>query len=295
MYKGLTSAVKVLRLAKHPRAEEFAAEARDYQQVYVAALRAATAKSATWTDRQGKVHRMIPAALSGSTDVDPRHPFYLDTGPLFLVFSGLVDARDELAQEAIAWFREGPQLSMLRDEPLMEQMPGLRHEMSSWEPCYSWNVFHSHAMDERYQFLEGMYSLYAGSVSRQTFVSCESRGGITGNVFSAPLAVYLTRLAVVDDQIEPGVLHLLRLVPVTWLSPDRQTRFESMPTEFGPVTVRFQLKDGGQSLDISFSPRFRRPPDKILLHVPPLGTLQEVSVNGRSQKVKPGDIVMVPR
>jgi len=282
MYKGLTSAVRVMRLAGHPRAEEFAAEARDYQQAFVAALRKATAQARTWTDGKGKVHRMVPAALSGATDVDPRHPFYLDTGPLFLVFSGFVGGRDELAQDAIAWFRDGPQIAMLRDEPLYEQMHGLRHEMSSWEPCYSWNVFHSHAMNERYQFLEGMYSLYAGSVSRETFVSCESRGGITGNVFSAPLAVYLSRLAVIDDQIEPGTLHLLRIVPLVWLRADRETRFERMPTEFGPVTVNTRLSRDGKTLEVTYKASFRRPPKKVMLHVPPVAGLKAVTVNGRT-------------
>ncbi|MGQ9650136.1 MAG: hypothetical protein ACUVXJ_08495 [Phycisphaerae bacterium] len=281
MYKGLTSAVKVLRLAGHRRAEEFAAEARDYQRTFVAALRANTAEMPTWTDSSGKRHRMVPAALGGAGEVDPRHPFYLDTGPLFLVFSGFVDARDELAQEAIAWFREGPQLAMLREEPLYEQMPGLRHEMSSWEPCYSWNVFHSHAMNERYQFLEGMYSLYAGSVSRETFVSCESRGGITGNVFSAPLAIYLSRLAIIDDQIEPDALHLLRIMPLAWLRTDRETRFEKMPTEFGPVTVKAQVHSEGKTLEVTYRASFRRPPKKVLLHVPPVRGLKTVRVNGK--------------
>lgn len=295
MYKGLTSAVKVLRLAGHPRAEEFAGEACDYQRTFVAALRAKTAEMPQWTDSRGKTHRMVPAALSGATDVDPRHPFYLDTGPLFLVFSGFVDARDELAREAVAWFRDGPHLAMLRDEPLMEQMPGLRHEMSSWEPCYSWNVFHSHALNERYQYLEGMYSLYAGAVSRKTFVSCESRGGITGNVFAAPLAVYLTRLAVIDDQVEPDALHLLRIMPLAWLRPDRESRFEKMPTEFGPVTVRARLSADGRTLEVTYKASFRRHPKSAVLHVPPVPGLKVVKINGklvgwdgRSESIKLG-------
>ncbi|HPD29567.1 MAG TPA: hypothetical protein PLL20_06200 [Phycisphaerae bacterium] len=296
MYKGLTSAVKVLRLAGHPRTEEFAAEARDYQRTFVAALRAKAAEMPTWTDCKGKTHRMVPAALGGATEVDPRHPFYLDTGPLFLVFSGFVDARDELAREAIAWFREGPQLAMLREEPLYEQMPGLRHEMSSWEPCYSWNVFHSHAMNERYQFLEGMYSLYAGSVSRETFVSCESRGGITGNVFSAPLAIYLSRLAIIDDQIEPEALHLLRIMPRAWLRTDRETRFEKMPTAFGPVTVKARINREGKMLEVTYRASFRRPPQKVLLHVPPVPGLKAVRVNGKpvAWDGRSGSIELVP-
>ena len=56
-------------------------------------------------------------------------------------------------------------------------------------------VFHSWQLGDRARFLEGMYSLFAGAMSRQTRISCETRGGITGNVFASSLAIYLTRPA----------------------------------------------------------------------------------------------------
>ena len=39
------------------------------------------------------------------------------------------------------------------------------------EPCYSWNVFHAHRLGDRAKYLEGMYSVLAGGVSKQTFIS----------------------------------------------------------------------------------------------------------------------------
>ena len=50
------------------------------------ALREATARMPTWTDASGRVHPIVADSLSAGGDI--LHPFYLDTGPMFLVWSG---------------------------------------------------------------------------------------------------------------------------------------------------------------------------------------------------------------
>ena len=89
------------------------------------------------------------------------------------------------------------------------------------------------------------------------------------------------RLAVIDDQFREDELHLLRLAPHAWLRRDRETAFERMPTEFGPVTLRFGLGRGGKTLRVAFEPAFRTSPKRIVLHVPPLDGLTGLRVNGR--------------
>ncbi|MBN1346759.1 MAG: hypothetical protein JXQ73_28975 [Phycisphaerae bacterium] len=280
IYKGLCAAVRVMKRSKHPQAGEFAEEARAYREAFQKALRDKTTHMPRWKDAGGRERPLVPTSLYGDQPSETRHVFYLDTGPLFLVFSGLVDAEDELMEATRAWFRQGPQTQRPREEPQYSLVPFLRHEMSSWEPCYSWNVFHSHALPDRRRMLEGMYSLLAGSVSRRTFISCETRGGITGNVFSAPLGVYLARLAMVDDQIAEDELHLLRVMPLAWLRADRQTRFENIPTEFGPVTVRARLGADRATLAVSFASTFRIEPRRVVLHVPPYPGLAKIEWNG---------------
>ena len=130
--------------------------------------------------------------------------------------------------------------------------------MSSCEPCYSWNVFHAWQAGDRPRFLEGLYSLLTGALSRRTAIGCEHRGGVSGTLFSAPLPIELARLSVIDDQLEPGHLHLLRLVPRAWLRADHCTTFERIPTEFGPVTLAFQLQQNGRRLHVTYQPQFRR-------------------------------------
>ena len=142
-----------------------------------------------------------------------------------------------MMKDTCAYFRAGPQHQTYRHDTNCWQLPVLEHEMSSCEPCYSWNVFHSWQLDDRQHFLEGMYSLFAGAMSRQTRISCETRGGITGNVFASSLAIYLARLAVIDDQLRPDELHLLRFMPLAWLHPEKTALFRQVPTEHGPVTV----------------------------------------------------------
>jgi len=291
-YKGLAAAVRILREIGHPRAAEFEAEAADYREKFVAALRHKCATMPVW-ECVGEKCRFVPTALAGDDKAESRHAFYLDTGPLFLVFAGLMDADDPLMRDTLAWFRFGPQTRFYRRDSNAWQVPVLDHEMSSCEPCYSWNVFHSWQLGDKPKFLEGMYSLFAGAISRKTWISCETRGGITGNVFAAPLAIWMARLAVIDDQIRPGELHLLRLIPEAWLQPDDECRFENVPTEFGPVTLRTKLASAGGRLAVEFRPKFRSKPSRILLHVP--DAVKYVSVNGKRQRERKDIIEISPR
>jgi hypothetical protein len=198
-----------------------------------------------------------------------------------------------LMRSAMRYFREGPNTKTYNLEGNWDQPVCLHHEISSCEPCYSWNVYHAHQTGDRDRYLEGMYSLFAGALSRHTSIGCEHRGGIGGTLFSVCLPIDLARLAVIDDQIKVDELHLLRLVPLAWLKSDVQTKFVQMPTEFGPVTLEFQLQQSAKQLRVSFESRFRRAPRQVILHVPPLDTLQEVTVNGKTFQAKAGDVLVV--
>ena len=285
-YKGLCAAVRLLKRAGHPRAAEFEREAADYRTAFLAALRDKCKSMPAWKDAKGRKHRFVPTALAGDAKSESRHAFYLDTGPLFPVFAGLMDAADPLMDDVRLWFREGPQWQLYRRDSNCWQVPVLDREMSSCEPCYSWNVFHSWQQGDRARFLEGMYSLFAGSISRKTFISCETRGGITGNVFAAPLAIYMARLAMIDDQLREGELHLLRLMPLAWLKPGDACRFDKLPTEFGPVTLRTECSKNGKTLDVTFKPKFHTKPERIVLHVPPADGLATIRVNGKAIRAK---------
>lgn len=278
MYKGLTTAVRAMRVFDGPRADEFAREAEDYRKCFTQALREQTKQMETWTDSQGRKHHLVPTALGNQQDWELRHAAYLDTGPLFLVFAGLLNADDPLMRSSLEWFRNGPPTKLYRYDSNCWQIPSLHREVSSFEPCYSWNVFHSHQLADRAKYLEGMYSLFAAMLSRETYTVCETRGGITGTTY-ALIPIYFARLAVIDDQIEPGSLHLLRMMPLAWLDAEMPARFEKMPTEFGPVSLEVRLDDDGQTLQVDFTPEFRRQPDTILLHIPPFEGLQRVTVN----------------
>jgi hypothetical protein len=269
-YKGLCAAVRFLQQIKHARAAEFAREAEAYKETFQKALRDKCRQLPVWKDEQGHSHQFVPTTLAGGEKTETRHAFYLDTGPLFLVFAGLMEARDPLMQDVCTWFRAGPQRRFFRPDGNCWQVPVLTNEMSSCEPCYSWNIFHSWQLGDRTRFLEGMYSVFSGAMSRKTRISCETRGGITGNVFAAPLAVYLARLAVIDDQLAPEELHLLRLMPLAWLTP-----------LYGPVTVETKLSQDGQTLDVTYDPAFRVSPRKVWLHLPPVEGLEAVRVNGK--------------
>ncbi len=279
-YKGLKTAVRLLDRLGHPRAVEFSEVAKGYRASFIEALRAKTPEMPTWTDAEGHEHHFVPTSLMGDGG-DLTHPFYLDTGPLFLVYAGLLDATDELILSTLRFFKEGPNTHFFDPLGHFHQPPVLIHEMASSECCYSWNIPQAHQAGDRGRFLEGMYSLFTGALSRNTFISCETRGGITGNLFASPLAVYLARNAVVDDVVEPGSLHLLRLSPRAWLTSDRWTQFKNMATEFGPVDLIFRLSPDAKLLEVQYEHRFRINPKRVVLHIPPVEGLGRIEVNGK--------------
>jgi hypothetical protein len=286
-YRGLTSAVELLERVGDPRAAEFVREADDFKRVFVRALREETRRMPTWVDSDGEVHHVVPTSLSEGGDFT--HAFYLDTGPLFLVYAGLLDATDPLMRSTLKFFREGPNHLVFDPDGHYEQPAVLVHEISSCEPCASFNLFHSHQLADRSHFLEGMYSMLTGAHSRKTYIACESRGGITGLV--SHIDIYSARLSVVDDVIEPGELHLLRLVPKAWIRPGCPTRFDNVPTVYGPVTVRFEPDDGIRALKVEVDTRFHHPPARIVIHVPPVPGLSQAVINGHEYEVRPGEMI----
>ena len=64
-------------------------------------------------------------------------------------------------------------------------------EISSCEPCYSWNIFHSYELGDRENFTKGVYSLFAGGGNRQTFLSCETRDAVSRLTLPPPFRVTL--------------------------------------------------------------------------------------------------------
>jgi hypothetical protein len=167
----------------------------------------------------------------------------------------------------------------------MHQRPVLTHELSSCEPCYSFNILCSWQAGDRAHFLEGVYGLLAGGISQQTFSGCEHRHGIWSLPAPGALMFYCMKLAVIDDQLNHDELHLLRLVPLAWVKSDYQTRFENMPTEFGPVDLKFKLAPDGKRLLVDFAGRWRTKPSKIILHIPPVPGLTAAVVNGVEQPI----------
>jgi hypothetical protein len=286
-YKGLCSAVRLLKRMGHPRAAELDEFSGGFKTTFVKAFRERSASAPQWTDNSGKKWPKVPTTLS-SKPMRP-HPFsdafYLDGGPMIVMWAGLLPADDELMRAAVEFFRQGPDTKLYgyRSNPLAR--PVLIHEISTCEPCYSWNIFHSWQLADRQRFLEGLYSLFLGSLSKQTYIACEHRHGIQCTQCSTYVGFNLTRLSVIDDEIVENELHLLRLCPVAWFNSEQETVFEKMPTLYGTVNLRFRLSEDKKMLYVSFDADWREKPAKILLHVPPL-PLTHVTINGKRESAR---------
>jgi hypothetical protein len=288
-YKGLTTAVELLKRIHHPRAEEFETLAKNYKATFVDAFRKASADAPRWKDSSGNEYPKPPTTLwpkelplTSVTDA-----FYLDGGPMVLVWAGLMDADDPLMQATVKFFREGPNWKLKAARFNAICRPVLEHEISSCEPCYSWNAFYSWKLGERERYLTAMYSVFAGALSQQTYISCEHRGGMQGNLFALPLAFWLARQAVIDDELHDGELHLLRFCPLAWLSEKDPATFLHMPTIYGQVDLQVGLAPGGKTLKMHFSGKWREKPGKVIVHLPPVPNLTAVNIDGKDYPASP--------
>ena len=292
-YRGMYDAVRLLKKIGHPRAGEFEAFLKEYKETFVREYRKVVEAGPTWTDSAGRKRFRPSTTLSNDSKVF--YPFYLDAGPLVLVWAGLMDADDPIMRDMVDFFREGPNWELRKPFPYSCDRPVLEHEISSCEPCYSYNAFHSWQLGDRAHYLEAMYSILVGAISQNTFISCEHRHGMQGNQFAFPVGFILARLAVIDDLISEGDLHLLRFCPLAWLKSDYKTRFLRMPTEFGPVDLETQLSEDGRTLYVTFSHSWgsglgQTPPREVVLHVPPVPGLKSVRVNGKKYSASKGEI-----
>lgn len=295
-YRGMTDAVRLLRKLDHPKAAEYEAFLREYKETFLREYRKVVAEGPVWTDTAGEKRFRPSTTMSNEHGVHTfmTDAFYLDTGPMCLVWGGLMEPDDPIMQDIVAFFREGPNWELRKPFPWSCDRPVLIHEMSSCEPCYSYNCFHSWRLGDRRRYLEAMYSILVGGISQNTYISCEHRHGMQAQQSAFALGFYLARLSVIDDQIAPGDLHLLRLCPLSWLKTDRKARFLRMPTEFGPVDLTAGLSEEGRNLEVTFHAEWRETPGAVVLHVPPVPGLKKVVVNGRKYDAGRGDIRLNP-
>jgi hypothetical protein len=284
-YKGLAMAVRLLKQIGHPRAAEFDEVRQRFRDTFVGAYRDLMARAPRWTHPDG---RKLPVP---TMDFTPRPPhvfqeaFLLDGGPLFFVWAELFGADDELMRQTVDFFRVGPNQALWGVQSNAVHRAVLQREISSCEPCYSWNIAHSWQLADRARFLEGMYGLAVGGCSPQTFISAEHRHGTYGMMVTAAFAVWCMRQAVVDDLLVEGELHLLRLMPAAWLKPGFETVFENMPTMFGPITLKLTVSDDGRTVQVEQSARWWEMPRRVVLYVPPVPGVQHLKLNGHTHRI----------
>jgi hypothetical protein len=281
-YKGLDTTVQVLQALGHPRAAEFAKVRSQFKEAFQTAFQSATAKQPTWRDPDGGTRPVLPAFLIAPPENHMYDDaFLLDTGALCLPWAGLLDANQPEMKSFADYFRVGPPTKLWGPRSNSISRAILMHEISSCEPCYSWNIVNSWQTGDRAHFLEGMYALFTGAISPQTYINCEHRNNMYGTVFVAPLMTWCMRQAVIDDQLEADAVHLLRLCPTAWVTSAEETVFDNMPTNYGPVSLRWRLSEDGKQLIVNFAPQWRSKPGRVVFHVPPVAGLQQVTVNGQ--------------
>jgi hypothetical protein len=277
-HKALRTAALLLQRIGNRRGTEFVREADAYRAAFQRAYRTVVRKSKKWKAPDGTLVPFTPPTLAEAKGFEAAHAFHLDTGALVAVFGELFPASDPIMQAALRWFREGPQVKHFRKFSSEWQVAVLCAEISSCEPCYSWNIFHSFGLGDREKFAMGLYSLFAGGGSRQNFVSCETRDAVSGNCFTHGLALMLMRMAVVHE--EEDTLHLLKMAPLAFFE-NGGFDWKNVPTWFGEISISGRHERRSRTLRLEYEAPRRAKPSKILLHLPPIGDLTRVLLNGK--------------
>jgi hypothetical protein len=278
-YRGLAAVCRVLNIIGHKDAERWARERDDYRATFQKAFREQVQRTVRWRDASGAWIPFIPTRLDQISDDNPRY-FYLDTGPMMLGVAGLIDPSDEAMTWAMQWLADGPESHANPDWYDWSAPAFLRFEMSSLEPCYSWNVYLRFLRGEREKFLEGFYSLAAGSVTRKFLGGVEHRNGIQAlPVTNAVIDSHLRNMLVFENEDGQGI-DLLRNSPTAWLRPEKRVRVERAETYFGPMSYR--LTSFGARVEAVIESPSRTPPRyiRLWLNHPEGKPLSGATVNG---------------
>jgi hypothetical protein len=283
----------VLHSIRSEHAPLWEAELEDYRECFQQAMRQAIERSGTW-DCEGEKVPHIPSELT-RLPLNTDHPFTLDTGPLFLAIAGLVDADSSWITDSLRWFAQGPHLKGWADDrkPYCSQKPCLVHEISSCEPCYSWNIDARFLRNELNEFLEGFYSLCAGARSRRLPAGMETRHGVFGlPCVGSALFAHLRNMLVYESG---EGLEYLRAIPRAWLAAGSELCVRDLPTYFGPTGVEWTsaLPDGPLTINVHLpkrdGPAFARV--RLGAH---LDRITRVEVAGAPAELDPEGWVAVP-
>ncbi len=292
MYRALASVTEVLQSIHYKDAERWARERDDYRECFQAAYRKHVERTVRWKDASGEMVPFIPWSFE-QTDPKTLHIFYVDCGPMFLGVAGLLNANDPIMTLAMKWLNEGPNAgSADPDWTEFTNTPTLRYEMSSVEPCYSWNIYLRFLRNERDKFLEGFYSLAAGSVSRKFMGGDEHRDGIQDlPTMNSVIDNHLRNMLVFENEGGKG-LDLLRNSPSAWLLPEKDIRVRNALTVFG--TLSFQVHSSEKEITATIEcPKNGPAWLHLYLNPPPGEFIETVKVNGLTQTMTNG-IVEIP-
>ena len=190
-------------------------------------------------------------------------------------------------RDCVLWYREGPQWRHYRQYSNPWQVSVLDREISSCEPCFSWNIWHTLQLGDRERFTMGLYGLLAGGASQTTFVSCETREGTFGNTFSTMVFIPLMVASTIEEQGD--TLHLMRMTPIAFLR-DGGIDWREVATSFGPVSIKAELDDDGRRMNVRWQGPQRIRPERVVLHIPPIAGLESVQINGKPSIINAGTV-----
>ena len=231
---------------------------RQHDNFYAAFRRAADRD--TRTDTHG--NRYVPIRMSKGEGIPPQKAQWAF---LHSVFPGQIyDAADPLVRGNMAMLRASESEGLVYDTGWLKN--GIWNYFGSfYGHAWLWLGDGEKAARTLYAFGNHASPLLAWREEHKPVGQGREVVGDMPHNWASAEFIRLVRHSLVLER--GNELHLLEALPPSWARPGAVTRVKDVLTEFGPVSMTFQVSPDGATAELQLNPPARTPPDRIVLHL----------------------------
>jgi hypothetical protein len=298
-YAGLKNCAEILEKIEPAKAKSFQAEAADYKQCILDALRESISISPVTRLRDNTSVPSVPPYLGlrgfstdvkDSVDPDRRHGYAYDCtiGPFHLFNCGILEADDPIVTTMLNYLEDRFFLfTPLESRVNLDQLATDWFNLGGFEKLQPYYVHYQEAYlcrDQIPNFLRGFYNTLASTADPQTLTFQEDvdfNGGEPNKTHEEGwFFLQLRDMLVMELGSE---LHLARGTPRSWLKGNQEISVQHAPTYFGQVSYKIRTSPDSQSITAEVELATRQPASRTILRLrhPDHKPLKMVTMNGK--------------
>ncbi len=267
---GLELFGTALKKHGHPRASETLAVAAKMKQDVVRAFASASVKSAVVQVGDGTWVNYVPTdAMTPRRMMEQWYPTDVDCGPLHLTRLGVFDPN--------GWMTT----AMLHDH---EDNLFLNNDGAANEPVYVQQGNAYLLRDDAKNTIRSFYSMLACAFSHEQLTSLEHRWA-WGQYYGPPStdgAWFELYRRMLINEVGNDTLRIGQAIPREWLKSGQKIEVKDAPTNFGPLSLRYE-SEGSNQIKAELDLPQRNPPAQLIVRFrhPQQKPIRAVTVNGK--------------